>query len=494
MQIIVGRGSVRRGRRRAAAASAAALAAACGVAVAAASSAASAQSLEEALAAAYSTNPQLLSERARLRATDEQVAQALSGWRPTVQVQSSAGISRLSSSASGGGSSGQITIPGTTTTIPVGSGGSSSGTEILRSHSYGLSVTQPLYRGGQTVAQTSQAENIVRAERATLVATEQTVLLDAATAYMDVLRDEALLRLQIDNEQILRQQLQATEAQFRNGTAIETDVQLARSRLATAVSGRQTAEGNLATSRETYQQFVGEAPLRLGPPRHRPAVPATLDLTKRLAATSNPTVIAADFTRQAALESVRVVRGQLLPQLSLNGQANRNVGTQSADRTTDDLSVTAQVTVPLYEAGQVYSQVREAQQMVAQRTHDLDVARRQAVQSAGAAWDAWQSARATIASNEEAVRAEEAALRGIQAQYRTGTRSIIDVLNEQQVLLNDRINLVTAQHNEAVAAFQIAVAVGRFTAIDLALPVLPYDPNRNYQGVRDKWIGYDLPD
>jgi TolC family type I secretion outer membrane protein len=485
MHIVV-KGSVRRGCRRAAAA----LAVAC-CSVAASAAAASAQSLEEALAAAYSTNPQLLSERARLRATDEQVAQALSGWRPTVEVQSSAGLSRFSSS--GGGSSGRITIPGTTTTVQTG-GVSSSGTQTLRSHSYGLSVTQPLYRGGRTVAQTAQAESIVRAERATLVATEQTVLLNAATAYMDVLRDEALLRLQIDNEQILRQQLQAVEAQFRFGTAIETDVQLARSRLATAVSGRQTAEGNLATSRESYEQFVGEPPQRLSAPRRRPPVPATLDLTKRLAATSNPTVIAADFTRQAAIDSVRVVRGQLLPQISLNGQADRSVSAQSVDRTTDDLSVTAQVTVPLYEGGQVYSQVREAQQTVAQRTHDLDAARRQAVQTAGAAWDAWQSARATILSNEEAVRAEEAALRGIQAQYRAGTRSIIDVLNEQQVLLNNRINLVAAQRNEAVAAFQIAVAVGRFTAIDLALPVMPYDPNRNYNTVREKWIGYDLPD
>jgi outer membrane protein TolC len=187
-----------------------------------------------------------------------------------------------------------------------------------------------------------------------------------------------------------------------------------------------------------------------------------------------------------------VVRGQLLPALSVNGIASRNA-TSQGDRTTDDLSVTAQITMPLYEAGLVYSQTREAKQTLAQRIHDRDTAERQAIQTAGAAWEALVSARATIVSNSDAVRAEEAALRGLQAQYRAGTRSIIDVLNETQILLTDRINLATSQYNEAVAIYQLASAIGRLTALDLALPVALYDVDRNYGYVRDKWFGEDIP-
>jgi outer membrane protein len=457
----------------------------------AASVPAAGQTLQEALAMAYATNPQLLSERARLRATDEQVAQALSGWRPTVQITGTGGLSRQSSNTTGGGAPATVTTAGGTTALGAASG---SGTQILRSHSYELSISQPLYRGGRTAAQTAQAENLVRAERATLAATEQSVLLNAAVAFVAVLRDQALLDLQIDNEQILRGQLQASQAQYRAGTALETDVQLAQSRLSTATAARQTAEGNLASSRETFQQVVGQAPQRLVAPTAWPSLPTRLADVKELAATVNPAVVAAQFTRAAAQDAVRVVRGQLLPQVSLNGAASRNVVSQSSERATDDLEVTAQVTMPLYEGGIVYSQSREAQQTVAQRTHDLDTARRQAVQTAGVAWDALLSARASIASNRDAVRAEEAALRGIQAQYRAGTRSIIDLLNEQQVLLNNRLNLVTAQYNEANAVFQLASAVGRFNAIDLNLPADLYDPNSNYEGVREKWIGFGTPE
>jgi TolC family type I secretion outer membrane protein len=455
----------------------------------AAAAPASAETLQEALAMAYATNPQLLSERARLRATDEQVAQALGGWRPTVQITGSGGLSRQSGTSAGGTTT--VTTTGGTTTI---GGASGSGTQILRSHSYELSISQPLYRGGRTAAQTAQAENLVRAERATLAATEQAVLLNAATAFMAVLRDQALLDLQLENERILREQLQASQAQYRAGTVIETDVQLAQSRLSAAIAARQTAEGNLASSRETYQQIVGQAPQRLTPPTTFPALPAKLADVRELAATANPNVVAAQFTRAAAMDAVRVVRGQLLPQVSLNGSASRNVVSQSADRTTDDLAVTAQVTVPLYEGGIVYSQSREAQQTVAQRTHDLDTARRQSVQTAGVAWDALLSARAAIVSNRDAVRAEEAALRGILAQYRAGTRSIIDALNEQQVLLTNRTNLVTAQYNQSIAIFQVASAVGRFNAVDLGLPVELHDPNRNYEAVRDKWGGFGTPE
>jgi TolC family type I secretion outer membrane protein len=444
---------------------------------------ATAETLAEALALAYASNPQLQSERARLRATDELVPQALSNWRPTVQVTGSGGISRTDTSTS------RADAASSAAALSAGTG---SGTQTIRTHDVQLQLNQPLYRGGRTVAQTAQAENLVRAERATLLATEQTVLLNGATAYFDVLRDQALLDIQIENEHVLRGLAQATAAQVRAGTALETDLQLAQSRLSTAVSQRQTAEGNLATSRETYAQVIGQPPQALVMPEERPVLPTAADAAKRLAATANPNVIAAQFNRSAAEDQVNVVRGQLLPALSVSGTASRSA-TSQGDRTTDDLSVTAQVTMPLYEAGSVWSQTRQAKQTVAQRAADVDTARRQAVQQAGAAWEALASARATIASNRDAVAAQAAAVRGVEAQYRAGTRSIIDVLNETQNLLTTRVNLVTAQHNEAVAVYQVASAVGRLTAIDLRLPVALYDADRNYAAVRDKWLGEDIP-
>jgi outer membrane protein len=455
---------------------------------------ASAETLKEALAMAYSTNPQLLSGRASLRATDEQVPQALSNWRPTVQITSSGSLSRIYNSTTGG-SAGltTVTLPGGGT-VSTGGGGSGTSQQTVTSQNYQATLSQPLYRGGRTVAQTSEAENLVRASRASLIATEETVLLNATTAFFAVVRDQNLLDIEIENEQLLRQQLQATQAQLRAGTALDTDVQLAQARLSAAIAARQTAEGNLATSRETYLQAVGQMPGKLTAPTERPALPTSLEEVKKLAATAAPTVVSADYTRAAAVDAVQVVRGALLPTLSLNGTAARSITDTASERTTNQLSVTAQMTVPLYEAGSIYSQTRAAQQTVAQRTHDLDTARRQAVETAGAAWDTFVSAHASIESNLDAVRADDAALKGVRAGYLAGTRSIIDVLNELQILITDRINLVTAQFNEAVAIYQVTSSIGRLTAIDLNLPVDIYDPQRNYDSVRTKWGGFETHD
>jgi outer membrane protein len=437
------------------------------------------QTLSEALAMAYLRNPQIMSGRAKLRATDEQASQALSNWRPTVSATGSVGASRNETTTSSGSNSNN--------TSSLGNFGGQS--QTVNPRSYQLTLSQPVWRGGRTVAQTAQAENTILAERANLTATEQTALLNAVTAYMDVLRDEALLGLQIDNEQILREQVQASDAQARAGTALDTDVLLARSRLSTAIANRRTAEQTLATSRETYRQYVGDAPQRLIFPQARPGLPDTLDAAKDAAATVNPNVVAASFNRRAASDNVDVVRGQLLPTVSLNGTATRNVDQQVTGRTSDALSVTAQVSVPLYEAGSVYSQARQAAQTVTQRLSDFDTARDQAVQSVASAWNSLQAARASILSTQDAVRAQEAAVRGIQAQNRAGTRTILDVLNEQQTLLNNRINLVTAQRNEVVAEYQVISGVGRLTARDLGLDVPLYDPTQYYDSVRNKWFG-----
>jgi TolC family type I secretion outer membrane protein len=432
--------------------------------------AAGAMTLSEALAAAYNNNPTLLSQRAALRATDEQVPQALSGWRPTVQAVGTLG---------GGWSD-------TNTSDLTGGGERSSVPRSVQ-----LQVSQPVYSGGRTIAATARAENLVRAERARTVAVEQQVFTDTVTAFMDVLQNQAVLELSINNEQVLRRQLEAANDRFRVGEITRTDVAQSESRLALAISDRIQAENNLEASRAAFQRVVGEPPGLLATPAERPALPANRQEALTLSAQNNPNVISALFTEAAAREAVRQVRGELLPDLRIVGNVQRAEDQTVSGRITDSASITAQVTVPLYEAGSVYSRTREAQQTVAQRRSQVDEARRTAVQQGTTAWETLQSNRARVESLRSSIRAAEIALEGVQQEAAVGSRTVLDILNAEQELFNARVNLVRAQRDQLVSEFQLAAATGRLTAADLNLPIELYDVDKHYQAVRNKWIGFD---
>jgi TolC family type I secretion outer membrane protein len=432
--------------------------------------AAGAMTLSEALSAAYNNNPTLLAERAQLRATDEQVPQALSGWRPTVQATGSIG---------GGWSD--------TNSDDVVGGGSRSSVP----RSVGLSVSQPVYQGGRTVAATARAENLVQAERARMVAIEQQVFTDAITAFMDVVQNQAVLDLSVNNEQVLRRQLEASNDRFRVGEITRTDVAQSESRLALAISDRIQAENNLEASRATFERVVGEPPGRLDAPADRVALPANRQEALTLSAQNNPTVVSALFTEAAAREAVRQVRGELLPDLRIVGNVQRAEDQGISGRISNSASVTAQITVPLYEAGSVYSRTREAQQTVAQRRSQVDDARRVAVQQGTTAWETLQSNRARVESLRSSIRAAQIALEGVQQEAAVGSRTVLDILNAEQELFNARVNLVRAQRDQLVSEFQLAAATGRLTAPDLNLPVQLYDVDKHYQAVRNKWIGFD---
>jgi TolC family type I secretion outer membrane protein len=431
---------------------------------------AGAMTLSEALSAAYNNNPTLLAERAQLRATDEQVPQALSGWRPTVQATGSIG---------GGWSD--------TNSDDVLGGGSRSSVP----RSVGLSVSQPVYQGGRTVAATARAENLVQAERARMVAIEQQVFTDAITAFMDVVQNQAVLDLSVNNEQVLRRQLEASNDRFRVGEITRTDVAQSESRLALAISDRIQAENNLEASRAAFERVVGEPPGRLDAPADRVALPSNRQEALTLSAQNNPTVVSALFTEAAAREAVRQVRGELLPDLRIVGNVQRNEDQSISGRISNSASVTAQITVPLYEAGSVYSRTREAQQTVAQRRSQVDDARRVAVQQGTTAWETLQSNRARVESLRSSIRAAQIALEGVQQEAAVGSRTVLDILNAEQELFNARVNLVRAQRDQLVSEFQLAAATGRLTAPDLNLPVQLYDVDKHYQAVRNKWIGFD---
>jgi outer membrane protein len=439
-----------------------------------------AETLEQALADAYNGNPQIAAERATRRATDEGVPQALSGWRPTVTFTGSAGVEPTENS------------PGSTSTSAFSTAVPSEAT--LHPNVLDLNITQNLYAGGRTVALTSQAENTVSAERARAVATESTVLFSVVQAYFDVLRDQAVVQLNRNNEQVLRRQLEATNDQFRVGAATRTDVAQAEARLAGATASRLQAEGTLEVSRAEYVRAVGHPPEKLTQPTLHPVLPTTRDEATSLAATKNPNVIAALFTEDAARDAVVATRAQLLPNLSVIGDINRSEETVVPGRTTTSKSLIARITVPLYEGGNIYSQTRQAQQVVAARRSQTDDARRAALQGATQAWETIQSARASIKSLQSTIRAAQIALEGTRQEWQVGTRTVLDVLNAEQELFSDRVSLVQAQHDLAVAEFNLSQQIGRLTAADLKLPVTLYDVDKHYRAVRNQWLGLSPKD
>jgi outer membrane protein len=434
---------------------------------------AAAQTLQEALALAYANNPTLQAARAQLRAVDENVPQALAGWRPTVQVTGAAG--QVTTGARAGAAS-QDWRSRDTTQVQG-------------------SVTQPLYRGGRTVASTRRAENQVLAQRARLLATEQQVLLDTVNSYVAVIRDQEEVRLNTNNEQVLSRQLQATNERFRVGEITRTDVAQAESRLAGARASRADAEGRLQQSRAAFTRLVGQPPQRLTPPQplRQPAVTAAD--AGQIASQNNPNVVAALFEEAAARDQIDVQFSNLLPQLSLNGSVFRNQNQATTGATLggirqDGTSVTANLTVPLYQGGAEHAAVRQARQQAQQARQLVEDQRRAAFQQATQAFETLQAARAQVDSVRSQIRAAEIALDGVQREAIVGSRTTLDVLNAEQELLNARVSLVRALANVITASHNLAAAVGRLTARDLTLPVQIYDMEAYYREVRNRWVGW----
>ena len=443
-----------------------------------------AQTLTDALAEAYNTNPQLLAQRALLRATDEQVPQALSFWRPQVTFTGQVGLNTSSLQ----------TPPVSPSLNGLGQIVSSSDRRhiITRPDLVQFQAIEPVYRGGRTVAQTRQAINTVESTRAQTLAVETSVFQAVAMAYLDVVRDQALVEVDRNNVDVLRKQLEATQDRFRVGEVTRTDVAQAEAALAQAQGTLVTQQGTLEISRAEYVRAVGHPPGRLMLPRERPVLPATREEALSLATNNNFSVISAKFAELAARDNIDVVRGQLLPQISVVGTLDRSYDQSATFKGAllNSAQITAQLTMPLYEGGAIYSQTRQAQQTVGQRRSQVDDARRAAVQTAAQFWSTLQAARASISSFASAVRAAQIALEGTQQEALVGTRTVLDVLIQNQTLLQTQSQLVTAQHDAALAEFNLASAVGRLIAPELNLPVRLYDMEQHYREVKDKWIGF----
>lgn len=431
----------------------------------------SAQTIYETLAKAYQNNPTLQAQRAELRSVDEGVPQAKAGWRPNVRFTS--GLKKLRRRTNNIG------------------GGLGAGNDTRTTYNGRLTVSQNVYEGGRTEAEISQAKNEISRERARLVVVEQQILLDAVTAYMNVVRDQAVLQLNIGNEQVLARQLEATKDRFDVGEVTRTDVAQAESRYARATAERIQSEGDLEVSRAFYEQIVGGNPEKVSQPDYPNNLPVSEAEAVKLSSEKNPSVVVAIFNERASRNSVEAAKSDMLPNIDLVADARRGRDEGSADRTISDITLSAELTVPIYQQGSVSSNIREAQQLASRNLIRVEEARRAAVEAASGGWEKLLTARASIKSREAAERAARIALEGVQQEAAVGSRTVLDVLDAEQELLDAQVSLVRDQRDATVASYDLLSAIGRLTARDLALPVKLYDFQGNYKKVRDQLWGYE---
>lgn len=429
--------------------------------------------LNGALAAAYRNNPQLNAERARVRATDELVPQALSGYRPQVSATADVGITHSDSSTNVGRS-----------------------TDMTTAHGFGVTATQTLFNGFRTANSTREAESQVLAAREALRVLEQQILLDAVTAYMNVLRDIAILDLRRRNVQVLEEQLRQTRDRLNIGQVTRTDVAQAESRLAAARSAALQAEADITTSRATYRRVVGFEPGRLSPgmpvDRHSPRV---LSAAVDRGVAENPLVTAAMYGVDIALLSVKINEGALYPTLA--AQANifqRYTRDSLTKQQSFSASGVVQLSIPIYQGGSEYALIRQSKHTLAQQRQILEQQRDQVRATVMEAWGLLEASKEQIRAAQAQVTAAEAALNGVSEEARVGQRTTIDVLNAQQELVNARVSLVIAQRDRVVNSFSLLSATGRLSPQVLGLAVPTYDPRTHYHQVRDTWTGVQTPD
>jgi outer membrane protein len=420
-----------------------------------------------------------------VRATDENVPTALAGYRPRASATASIGLQSLST-----------TIREIGSTTPQGAAASyftQSG--VNTPHGVGATISQTLLNGHQTSNRTRLAESQVFAARETLRNIEQTVLLNAATAYMNLLRDGAILDLQRRNVEVLQEQLRQTKLRLESGNVTATDVSQSESRLAVGRTQVFSAQANYESSRAVYRQVIGLDPGRLAPaaPVDR-CSPHTLPAAVAMGIAAHPNVTTAQHNVDIATLQVKVAEGALYPSLQLQGIIQKNYETALTQMQSFTASIGGQLSVPLYQGGSEYAAIRQAKETVGQRQLDLNVARDQARMGVAQAWAQLDAAKSSIESTKNQVKAAESALNGVREEARLGQRTTLDVLNAQQELVTARVALVTAQRDRLVDSYALLAAVGRLAPRVLGLHVQDYDPMVHYQQVRDAWTGVRTPD
>ncbi len=441
-----------------------------------------ADTIEAALVRAYQNNPQLNAQRAQVRSTDENVPQALSGYRPKVALTASAGYQYTDVQSTAGGDANTLVR-----TPPI------NGANAPRSAA--LTVTQTLFNGQQTANKTRAAESQVSGAREALRFLEESVLLSAATIYMDYLRDSAIVEVQKSNVRVLEQTLKQTRDRFNVGEVTRTDVAQSEAQLAAGNTQLLAAQATLTTTRANFRRIIGNEPQALAPgsPVDR-FLPGTLPGAVELSLIENPNVTAAMFGIDVNYLQVKVNEGALLPTVSLQASVQQSYEQTMQVYRSFGASAVAQITAPIYQGGAEYSLIRQSKENLAQQRLVLEQTRDQTRANTVTAWGQLVAGKAQVASAQAQVTASEIALNGVREEAKAGQRTTLDVLNAQQALVNARVALVTAQHDRVVASYAVLSAVGRLSPQVMNLPTTVYDPSVHYQQVRDSWIGVRTPD
>lgn len=438
--------------------------------------AASAETITGALSKAYQYNSQLNSARAGVRVTDEGVAIAKSGWRPT--INGSASIDYSSSHLNGTNSSARLTTG-----------------------NFGVQINQTLFDGFQTRNNVAAAEARVSASVESLRNTEENILFNAASAYMDVIRDRQVAVLTEQNLQFLTEQARAARSRFEVGEGTRTDVAQADASRSAAVAQLSAARAQALASAATYHQIVGDEPGKLkGASPLAKLLPRSLDAAISIAAAEHPAILSTQHLVDAAAFSVKSQEGALLPQLSANAgvsSAYRNTvpgALSTSDGTTNSASIGATLTIPIYSGGRTEALVRQSKESLGQARIEVDVSRDQVRQAVTSAWTQYTAAQESVAANRQVIAAAQLALNGVIEERNVGQRTTLDVLNAQNDVISAKINLATSERDVVVASYAILSAMGRLSIDRLALQVTKYKPEEHYKAVKDKWTGLRTPD
>jgi outer membrane protein len=444
------------------------------ICVALAAPAARAESLPEALTKAYQSNPQLNAERARQRATDENVPQALAGYRPQIIASLSAGLQAV-----------RDLLPNNVVQ-----------SANLKPWQIGLTVTQTLFNGFKTANSVRVAELQVQSGREALRNVGQGVLLDAVTVYTNVLANQSLVEAQRSNVAFLRETQGITQKRLNAGDVTPTDTAQAEARLNRGLADLNAAEVNLAISQATYAQVIGNPPAQLRPAETVDRyLPRSRDDATNMAFREHPAVMAASFDVDVASTTIRVAESSLMPNVTVQGSVSHSRDSDPTLGTfgTDQASVIGQLNQPIYDGGTAASQTRQAKEVAAQSRLVLDQVRNRARTAAISAWVAHEGARIAVAASESEVRAATVALAGVQKEAAGGQRTTVDVLNSQQDLINAKARLIGAQRDRVIASYTLLSAIGRLDVKTLGLNTPDYLPEVHYHQVRDAWHGLRTP-
>jgi outer membrane protein len=467
------RGSKKRAARRARAGWVAA-----GVALALAASDARAETIGGALVKSYLNNPDINAQRAAVRASDENVPQANAGYLPQAQATLNGGVQSTYDQDVGA-------LYGSTlkqTTLPRG---------------YGVTVNEQIWNGNKTFNSVRYAESNVYGQREQLRYTEQNTLLNGVTYYMNVLRDTATLDLNRSNVEVLKEQLRQTKDRFNVGEVTRTDVAQAEASLAGAQAQELTAQSTLQASIANYRQVIGDQPKSLAPVTPVPKLlPSTLAQAISISQVEHPAITAYLHGIDAALLKVKISEAALYPTVSVQGSLTKSFDVQGFPNGSKTLAgaILGQITIPIYDGGTTFSGIRQAKEQLSQTELTADSQRDKVRQAVVAAWGANEVSGGVLRAARAQVTAAETALAGVREEAKVGQRTTLDVLNAQQTLLQARVQLVNAQHDQVVNSYTLLSAIGRLSVRTLGLGVAEYDPRVHFEQVKTKQFGVRTPD